>query len=438
MNIKRTALSRSIFACVVIAGSLVAPGTTLAVDAGKLSELRGVFRANFNHDGSRVVVRHRDGDVGIWEVPAGPRIAGDLAPNTGSDSYVMSPDGKSVLVGLKDGHARLFDATTAKAISPALDVPLASETQMPALFSPDGNTVLIFSAKEVAVFNVREGKRVAALPLATGPNEDEPGSAAFAGGGAQCFVMAGNGTVTRYDSKDWKPIGKPMKHPAAESAYDFGFNVSEDGKWLVTFDSPGENGPKGHLQVWDVAAHKPLGKPVVAGNGLTGKFLGNNRILIQPGRGEANVRDLPPLKVAYSLRPHDDVYGPSVDISPDKKWILSWGPNRVLNLYDAATGKLATNQSPAATVSQVLMAPDSSSCFVLFENSPFLLQNHHDHYVIKMTFPELTTAASARILDFVSSLSSLSPDGKRLLVIQGTTDQERLVFFDTANLKPLQ
>ncbi len=166
----------------------------------------------------------------------------------------MSPDGKSVLVGLKDGHARVFDAATAKAISPALEVPLASETQMPALFSPDGNTVLIFSAKEVAVFNVRDGKRVAALPLVTGPNEDEPGSAAFAAGGAQCFVMDGSGNVTRYDTREWKPMGKPMKHPHAESAYDFGFNASEDGKWLVTFDSPGENGPKGHLQVWDVAA----------------------------------------------------------------------------------------------------------------------------------------------------------------------------------------
>ena len=182
MNTKRTTQLRAILPYLVIAGSLVAPVAAPTAEAEKLSDLRGVFRASFNHDGSRVVVRHRDGDVGIWEVPVGPRIAGDLPPNTGSDSYVISADGKFVLVGLKDGHARVFDGTTAKAISPALDVPLASETQMPALFSPDGNTVLILSAKEVAVFNVGDGKRVATLSLATGPNEDEPGSAAFAAG----------------------------------------------------------------------------------------------------------------------------------------------------------------------------------------------------------------------------------------------------------------
>ena len=438
MNLNPTTLSRSILPYLVVAGSLVAQVATLAADPEKLGDLRGVFRATFNHDGSRVVVRHRDGDVGIWGVPAGTRITGDLTPNTGSDSYVMSPDGKSVLVGLKDGKARVFDATTAKAISPALDFPLTSETQMPALFSPDGNTVLIFSGKEVAVFNVREGKRVGTLPLANGPNEDEPGTAAFAAGGAQCFVMDGSGNLTRYDTKDWKPIGKPIKHPPSEAAYDFGFNLSEDGKWLVTFDSPGENGPKSNLQVWDLAANKPVGKPVVAVNGLTGKFLGNNRILIQPGRGEASVRDLPSMKVAYLLRPHDDVDGPGVDISPDKKWVLSWGADRFVNLYDAASGKLASNKSIAATVSEVMMGPDSASCYLLFENSAFLLQNHHDYYVIKMTFPELTITNSARILESVSGISSLSPDGKRLLVIQGPQDQERLVFFDTANLKPLE
>ena len=437
MNIKRTTLWSAIrVSLLIIAGGLLAPPAALAADAGKLSDLRGVFRANFNHDGTRVVVRQREGDVGIWEVPAGPRVTGDLGADTGSDIYVMSPDASLVLVGLKDGGARVFDAATAKAISPMLDLSVATETQMPALFSPDGSTVLIFSPKEVAVFDVGSGKRVASLPLAAGPNEDEPGSAAFASAGAQCFVMDGSGTVTHYDTKNWKAVGKPMRHPPAESAYEFAFNVSEDGKWLATFDGSGENGPKGNLQVWDVAANKPVGKPLVAVNGLTGRFLGN-RILISPGRGDATVRDLPSMKVAYSLRPHDDVHGASVDLSPDKKWILSWGADRMVNLYDAATGKLATGHSASATVSKVMAAPDSLAGYVLYDNSAFLLQKHYDSYVVKLSFPELTITDSLRVFEFVLD-SSLSPDGKRLLVLQGASDEERLVFFDAANLKPLE
>ena len=436
MNIKRATRLRAIRLYLVIAGGLLAASATLAAEAKKLGELRGVFRASFNHDGSRVVVRHRDGDVGIWEVSTGKRITGDLKPNIASDAYVMSADSKVVLVGLKDGHARVFDATTAKAISPILNVPIASETRMPAVFSPDGNTVLIFAVKEVAVFEVRSGKRVGTLPLAASPIEEEVGSAAFVPGGAQCFLMDAGGTVTRYDTKEWKPIGKSIPHPLAESAYGFGFNTSDDGKWLVTFDGPGENGPEGHLQVWDAATNEPIGKPVVAVNGLTGHFLVGNRILISPGRGEATVRDLPSMKVAYTLRPHDDVDGPNVDVSPDRKWILSWGPDRILDLFDAASGKFASGHSGYG-ISKVIIAPDSSACYVVYDNSAFLLQNHYDYYVIKMSFPELKITNSLRILDSVSD-TSLSPDGKRLFVLQGMDNQERLLFFDAANLKPLK
>jgi WD40 repeat protein len=410
---------------------------TLAADSERLADLRGVFRASFNHDGSRVIVCPRKGDVGIWEVSAGTRIAGDLGPNPASDTYVMSADAKMVLVGFKDGQSRVFDATTAKAISPTLDVPVGSQVQMPAVFSPDGETVLIFAKKEVAVFNIRGGKRITTLPLPPGPNEDEPGSAAFTAGGTQCFLMAGGGTVTRYDTKDWKPLGQPMRHPAAGLAYDFGFNASEDGKWLVTFDGPGENGPKGQLQVWDAVTNKPLGEPVIATNGLSGRFLGSNRILIMPARGEATVRELPSMKIAYSLRPHDEIEGPTADISRDQKWILSWGSDRWLTSLDAGSGKLAKNHHSSASISEVIIAPDSSNCYVVFENSAFSLLGHHDYYVIKMSFPELKITGSLRVLDFVLN-ASLSPDGKRLMIQQGWTDKERLLFFDAATLKTLE
>jgi hypothetical protein len=54
-----------------------------------------------------------------------------------------------------------------------------------------------------------------------------------------------------------------------------------------------------------------------------------------------------------------------------------------------------------------------------------------------MSFPKLKITNSFRILDYVLS-ASLSPDGKRLMIQQGTTDQERLLFFDAATLKTLE
>jgi WD40 repeat protein len=265
---------------------LALASVSLAADSEKLADLRGIDQASFNHDGSRVVVRERGGKIRIWEVPGGTLVAGDLGSGA-ADAYVMSADGKRVVIGFADGHARVFDASTAKALSPVLDVPLRGQLQMPALFSPDAATLLIFTEKEGVIFNVSDGKRIIAIPLPAGPNEETPGSAAFTADGGQCFVMDGAGTVTHYDTKEWKPIGKTMRHPAAELAYDFEFSISEDGKWLATFDGAGENGPKGNLQVWDVVAGKPVGKPLVAVNGLAARFIGTNRVVIMPSRGEA-------------------------------------------------------------------------------------------------------------------------------------------------------
>lgn len=430
-----------ILLCLSVAGGLPASPTTFIPEAQKLSDLRGVSGADFNHDGSRVLVRSGREGVEIWDVSAGTRVAGDdLKPNVGSASgYFMSPDARRFLVRLEDvGHHRVFDMATAKAISPILDVsPENDQVGTSALFSPEGNTVLFFGAKEVVIFDVPSGKRAATLPLPARRNEPERRSAAFPTDGAHCFVMDGGGIVTRYDTKEWKPVGQPMKHPRAVGADELSFNISEDGKWFATFDIPSENGDKSHLQVWEAASNKPVGKPVMAVNGLTGHFLSGNRILIAPGRGEATVRDLPSMKVAYTLRPHDDVDGPGVAVSPDRKWIFSWGPNHILNLYEAASGKLADNRSVAATVSQVMMAPDSSGCYVVFDNSAFLLEKHYDNYVIKLSFPKLTITNSLRILGSVLN-AALSPDGKRLLVLQGEGDDGRLLFFDAASLKSLQ
>jgi WD40 repeat protein len=265
--------------------------------AEKLRDLRGVSRASFNHDASRVVV-HDDTSVMIWELPAGTPVASDLDPKAESDGFLMSADGKLVAIGFKDGRCRVFDSTTAKAISPPLDFRLNAAFQMPGLFSPDGNTLLLFGDKDAVAIEIQTGKKIATIPLAGALSEEATSSAAFADAGAQCFIMNGAGVVTRYDTKNWKPARTTMRHLAAESAYDFGFTASEDGKWLVTYDSPGENGPKGNLQAWDAMTGKALGKPIVAVNGMAGRFVGNNRILVLPGRGDATVRDLPSMNVA--------------------------------------------------------------------------------------------------------------------------------------------
>ncbi len=415
--------TRLAFAVILLASN----ATALAAE--KLSELRGVFRASFNHDGSRVVIRGREGAVTIWELPAGIPIAGDLVPNAESDGFLMSADGKQVAISFKDGRSRVFDPMNAKAISPPLDFRLNAAFQMPGLFSPDGKTLLLFGDNEAVGFEIASGKKVATIPLGEAVSEEATGSAAFASGGSQCFVISGAGVVKRFDTKDWKPARATIRHPAAESAYDFGFNVSEDGRWLVTYDGPGENGPKGNLQAWDATTGKALGKPLVAVNGMAGRFVGSNRLLVLPGRGDATVRDLPSMKIAYTLSMHDDIQGPNAEVSADAKLILTWGPDQRLDLIDATTGKVSSNYPGPSRISKVIMAPNSGSCYVVFEGE-------NDQSMVKLDIPGLKPAQTVSIPDFVLDVS-LSRDGKRLLILHGGSDQERVDFYDAVTLKPL-
>ncbi|MBA2432992.1 MAG: WD40 repeat domain-containing protein [Chthoniobacterales bacterium] len=384
-----------------------------------------------------MIVRLRDGGVSLWDAATGTPVTGELPLDKPAEHHVMSTDAKLVLIGFEDG-AQVFDGTTGAAVSPLLKARLKNDLQTPALFSPDGETAIIFGGSEAFVWRVRAGQLLARIPTPAREGEEAPPAAFFTRDGAHCFVLDRQGTVTRYDAKSWKQSGKPMRHPAAELAYEFAFAATADGKWLATFDHPGENGPKAHLQLWDATANKPLGKPVVAVNGLSAQFLStSSRVLITPARGDAHLRELPSSKVAYKTRPHDDVDGPATTVTPDEKWILTWGNDNRLDIYNAKTGELASNYLGSARIAQVMFQPDSSFCYVPLDNTAFPNQHLYDHYLVKLTLPKLDVGSVVRIAEYLHR-TSLSPDGRRLLAQQGSTDQERIVLYDTATLNEIQ
>ena len=430
-------LRRSILGCGLMA-FLITSHAAEIVEPRPFADLRGVTHAEFNPDGTRIVVVTREPAIGLWDVASGKPAAGDLQPGTAVGQHLFSADHRAVLVGFPDGRSRVFDTTTGKALTPRLEATLLEGESPRAAFSPDGKRVIIIEAEFASVFQIPSGQREAKLPSKTSSADEEPdmnAMAAFTTDGAQCFLLTST-SVTRYDTATWKPIGKPLRHPAAESAYHIGFALSPDDRWMATFDDPGENGPKGHLQAWDLAKAKALGKPYVAVNGMEGRFFApGNRLIVLPGRGEASVRELPALKVLAAVKQHDEVEGPNATTSPDGKWLISWGSDRELRLIEPATGKIVDRFAAGATISKVLPLPDSSGVLVVCDNSTFLLQDHYDHYVLRFSFPDLRPTHTARFVNRLST-ATLSPDGHTLAVIAGKTDHEQLWLYDTATLAP--
>jgi WD40 repeat protein len=430
------------FAFVCICLSLASVKTN-AAETAQLGDLRGVSQAHFNHDASRLIVLTRSGEIGLWDTKQGALITGDPALKEPSETYLMSPDASRLLVGFKDGRARIFDASSGTAISPVLEQTLRDNGQNhpQAVFSPDGNTVVLFGEKKATVLEVKTGKSIASLPVAFQIEEgsDSTALAIFSSDGAKCFVMDPKGTVTAYETKKWTAAGKTMKHPPAKQAYQFGFSASSDGKWIVTFDDPGENGPQGQLQAWDALTSKPLGKPLSAVNGMSGRFLvGQNRVLVESGRGEATVRNLPSMETSYVIKQHDEIDGPNVELFPNGKWLVAWGPDQKIDLIDAATGKILNTHSSPVGVTGVMVPLDSSTCYVGLENTTVATADvRYDNSLQRFSVPELQIAGAISIPDFLLR-PSLSRDGRWLLTVQGATDDERIVIYDAAAMKPVE
>ena len=425
-----------IFLCFIFATICAAPAPQQPNDGPSLGELRGVAEADLNYDGSRVIVRLRNGEIGFWDVAEGKRAPGDLAPDATAECYRISEDRRFVLIGFEDG-AVVFDANTAMAVSPPLKAKVRCELHTSAVFAPDGATVVIFEPKEASVWKVASGEKVAAVPYPEGPHEDAPPFASFTSDGAACFVMSPDGIVTRHETQTWSAVGKPMRHPRLDTAYEFGFNARADGKWIATFDDAGENGPKGYLQIWDGLTGKPVGAPLLNTNGFTARFLAEpDRILILPARGNAAMRALPSLKLLYPVPAHDEVEGPSAEMSPDGKWLITWGSDRTIRVLDSTTGKLKDHQPEKATIRNVLVGPDPAALFIVYDNSTFMTAHFHDNYVFRLRLPDLNTLGAFRSFANVAR-TSLSRDGSRLMVQEGGDHDQRLLIFRAADLMPV-
>jgi WD40 repeat protein len=243
------------------------------------------------------------------------------------------------------------------------------------------------------------------------------------------------GQLHRYDTQTWQEVMPPIGHPLSESAYYLGFTVSSDGLHTATFDSPGENGPDGTLQIWNLKTMKPIGKPESGTNGISVTFLGDSRCLIRPSRGTARVVDLPSLKTKFEIRRHDDVEGSNVRVTSGKsgRYFLSWGYDQSLFLSHLADGTHAGNTVLPCLVRSVLNSDDPEHIWAVLDNSVFIGNPYYDFYVVKYSLPKMRPSATLRLQEFIH-LASLSHDDLWLLVLEGRTGRECVRLFDSQTL----
>jgi WD40 repeat protein len=230
-------------------------------------------QAAFSPDGARLVTCDVEHPARLWDAVTGRQLGDPLSHPAQDPAIRFRPDGKAVLlVGPEleirvdpDGGrgerprgpaiARLWDADTGWPLGPPVEV---GAWAYATVFDPDGNTLLV-----PAVGDDPAGRwdLLTGQALEPGPYQALPRAARLEQ--TDDFLVTWSqsrwvGTLGLWDARTGKPVGRPLRHPAAVRCFAF----SPDRRTVATGDAGGA------VRLWAAGTGKPVGPPLRHGHGL--------------------------------------------------------------------------------------------------------------------------------------------------------------------------
>jgi WD40 repeat protein len=215
---------------------------------GSLRHAGEVEHARFSLDGTRVAIQTREGQVQVWHVQTGARLAHIFAPD-GKSLYgtpVFSPNGHYILTR-SFFIVRLWDAETGQIIGEPMD---HQNRVYSAEFNADGSRIITHTHDTAQVWDAMTGKRV-------GPSATSPGNGVRFNAKRTQFIgffdnVVGINDATKDDLPQILAEMQPMMHRERVASAQF----SLDGSRIITTCEDDT------AQVWDATNGDPLGGPI--------------------------------------------------------------------------------------------------------------------------------------------------------------------------------
>jgi WD40 repeat protein len=207
---------------------------------------KAINDASFSPDGNRIVTASNDNTARVWDATTGKALGEPMRHEGLVWRASFSPDSSRIVTASADKAARLWNATTGNALGEPMH---HKEAINSASFSPDGSSIVTASADATArLWDATTGK-----PLGE-PMRHELGveSASFSPDGSRIVTASQDATARVWDAATGKPLGEPMGHQKVVESASF----SPDGGRIVTasFDNT--------ARVWDAATGKAFGGPM--------------------------------------------------------------------------------------------------------------------------------------------------------------------------------
>lgn len=309
---------------------------------------------------------------------------------------LLSTDGQTLFSASADNSARLWSTQTGELL---LQVRTPGSSIMDLALAPDGRTfatVDSFLTNCVKLWNTATGAALGALPTTNWTAQH----CAFTPQGTLVTVSADR-QLTLWDATHSRKV---HTYPGVVGTTTQLIDV-----WFPNESVLAAHSSDGRVYLWNLASAELLrvveGEPVLAASGVPGEHL----CLAVDLDSQVRLRQLPGGDALRTFVGHTTSTHTSVAYSPDGRFVLSGGTERLVRLWDRATGATVRqfSGSPAGTAT-VGFSPDGSQIFAT------------------TGFPQTAVrlwdfASGAMVREFTWSggwptSASMSPDGTHLAV----------------------
>lgn len=270
----------------------------------------------FSADGRTLSTVSLDGTLMMWDLSGARRLGGSFRASDGleggTQTYLaVAPDGEDLAIPSAGGDVVIRDTGS---LDKVRTIRTGTGYLLAAAFSPDAELL----ATETHLF-----------PTEPGGSDRYRVALWDAGSGEALADLTGPALEVR--------LGPEDAFPNDVEALAF----SPDGTLLAGGDDTG------HVYLWDVASHRPVGEPIevpldpqVEFNGVLGVAFSHDGSMLAVAHGQnASVWRLPGRELLFTVNV-DDGYGRSkaVAFSADDRILATGGGTGVVRFWDAATG----------------------------------------------------------------------------------------------------
>ena len=282
-------------------------------------------------DGKLVATGSRDGKAQIWDAETGGARGPAMVHRGVVASVGFSRDGKRLITASEDKSVMIWSVETGRAIAG----PLRHRDAVSwAGLTPDGTRALAVSADGAAtIWDVDAGKALFQLR----EDDEKVAVARFSRDGRLAVTGTFNGVARIWDAGTGAPVAALFGHDKTKRIHDAQF--SPDGQRVVTTSADKT------ARIWDVRTSRSIGAPMKHGDVVwDGDFSPDGRLVVTASDdGTVGVWSADTgLRRGDFLRHASAVY--TIEFSPDGRRIVTTSADYTARVWDVETGHPLTER----------------------------------------------------------------------------------------------